>query len=169
MFNGTDRGIRIKTRRGRGGEIKDLQFYNVKMIGNLCPITINMYYHCGISDTERTEVFSQEAIPIGAATPSISNVFIQGVNAEASKASAGFFMGLPESPIRNLTLKDCCIATDRLSTIPTDRSEMYEGIPSITGRGVRMRYCTGVILENVFIENPGESFIMEKGVVLASD
>ncbi|MCL2600387.1 MAG: glycoside hydrolase family 28 protein, partial [Treponema sp.] len=46
-FRGTDRGIRIKTRRGRGGQIENLDFRGLTMENNLCPVAINMFYKCG--------------------------------------------------------------------------------------------------------------------------
>lgn len=46
IFNGTDRGLRIKTRRGRGKDaiIDGILFENIKMINVLTPLVINMFY-----------------------------------------------------------------------------------------------------------------------------
>jgi len=69
FFDGTDRGIRIKTRRGRGGKITNLVFSDIRMQDNLCPLTLNMYYRCG-SDNE--EDFSLEKLVSSSTTPSLS-------------------------------------------------------------------------------------------------
>ena len=123
-FVGTDRGIRIKTRRGRGGSIFDLRFINNIMVENLCPVSINMYYRCGVLEDEQDKVFSLERQEILETTPSIRNVTIEGLRASGSKASAGFFVGLPECPIEDLSLINCTIATDMSSTVSIDESDI---------------------------------------------
>ena len=53
-FNGTDRGLRLKTRRGRGGAIEAIHTENVAMEAVATPLAINMFYFCdpdGKSDT----------------------------------------------------------------------------------------------------------------------
>ena len=47
VFQGTDRGIRLKSRRGRGGVVEDLRVSNVVMSDVLCPFIMNLYYGCG--------------------------------------------------------------------------------------------------------------------------
>ena len=44
IFESTDRGIRLKSRRGRGGIVEDVRVTNVIMTGVLCPFTVNLYY-----------------------------------------------------------------------------------------------------------------------------
>ena len=121
FFDGTDRGIRIKTRRGRGGKITNLAFRNITMKDNLCPIVVNMFYRCGCQDKS---IFSLEKQPINAETPHISNIKISNCNATGCKASAAFIVGLPESPIKNLTIEDVKLEVDPSSTVPIDESDM---------------------------------------------
>jgi polygalacturonase len=47
VFIGTDRGIRLKSRRGRGGTVENVRISNLIMDGVLCPFTMNLYYGCG--------------------------------------------------------------------------------------------------------------------------
>ena len=47
IFVGTDRGIRIKARRGRGGVVEDIRASNLVMDGVHCPIVVNLFYGCG--------------------------------------------------------------------------------------------------------------------------
>ena len=47
VFIGTDRGIRLKSRRGRGGSVENVRVSNIVMDGVLCPFTMNLYYNCG--------------------------------------------------------------------------------------------------------------------------
>ncbi len=164
LFDGTDRGIRIKTRRGRGGRIENLTFKELTMRDNLCPLAINMYYRCGSLD-ERN--FLLDAQPIADTTPSIAKIHIEGCRATGSRASAAFIVGLPEAPITDLLIKDCHfgLAPDALADI--DESEMYEGLPTIQGRGIRVRNAH-LRLEGVTVEGVLQELILEEGAVLGS-
>lgn len=55
FFLDTDRGLRIKTRRGRGNDavIDGITFNNIYMKGVLTPLVMNMYYYC--DDDGKTE------------------------------------------------------------------------------------------------------------------
>src|SRR5207237_10648080 len=44
---GTDRGLRFKARRGRGGVVEDVRADNIIMDRVLCPIAINLFYAPG--------------------------------------------------------------------------------------------------------------------------
>ena len=67
VFSGTDRGIRLKSRRGRGGGIEDLRVDNIIMDEVLCAVTANLFYGCDAWGTEK--VNSQAAWPVDAGTP----------------------------------------------------------------------------------------------------
>jgi polygalacturonase len=69
LFRGTDRGIRVKSRRGRGGLIRDLEFRNITMENNLCPVVINMYYRCGADISDG--FFCPDPLPVNASTPAV--------------------------------------------------------------------------------------------------
>ena len=156
-FNGTDRGIRIKTRRGRGGQIENLVFKNLVMENNLCPVAVNMFYRCGAADTGKT--FSQEMLPVDKATPSIRNISISGIRASGCRASAGFFAGLPESPVENLSVRHCEFSTDERSSASPDESDMFLGIPPVTEKSIRLLNVKNAVFDDVLVQGPAESFI----------
>ena len=158
-FRGTDRGIRIKTRRGRGGIISGLVFRNLKMEDNLCPLAINMYYRCGLSAGDEG-LFSQEAMPVTAVTPHISGITVSGIRAHGCRASAGFVAGLPESPIENLVIEDCSFSTNENSTANPDESDMYLGIPPVSGKGFRVINAISPVFRNVTVTGPATPFIL---------
>lgn len=135
-FDGTDRGIRIKTRRGRAGEISDLFFRDVTVHGALCPLTINMYYVCGTDDST---VFSLERQPVTELTPSVKDVTVQGLVADGIRSMGAFIVGLPERPVKHLVLQDCTFALVSDGLEPVERSEMYYGLPENPTRGLRLR------------------------------
>lgn len=147
-FIGTDRGIRIKTRRERGGVIKNLHYSNIVMTDNLCPITINMYYRCGTDDMSLFDTNKKE---INELTPVISGIYVKDVVATKCKASLGFMVGLPESPIKRLFLKNVTLSMDKDSTISADESEMFMGLEPASDRGMRQENVKARIA-NVILE-----------------
>jgi polygalacturonase len=159
-FDGTDRGIRIKTRRQRGGAIRNLEFSDIVMRDTLCPVTVNMYYGCAAK--EGSPLFSLESLPVEPSTPSISDIRISNVSSTGSRSSVGFLVGLPESPITGLEIKDSSfsLATEGLS--PASESEMYKGLPDPKGRGLRCRNVNARLV-NVTISG------MDKPIELESD
>lgn len=161
VFENTDRGIRIKTRRGRGGAIRNLSFSDCTMIDNLCPVAVNMYYRCGIFEHEKTRAFSLDKQSVQRDTPLIENIVISGINATGSKASAAFFVGLPEAPVRNLVVQRCRFSTDVTSPVAVDESDMYEGLPVLERKGVRIRNCFNAVFEDVVVEGPERPFEIE--------
>ncbi len=133
-FLGTDRGIRIKTRRGRGGHMTDIVASDIYMKDVICPISINMYYRCGSDDAS---LFSLKALPVTEDTPVIKNVLIEKITAEGCRHSAAFLAGLPESKLENVVVKDCSFTvTDTLEE--NTEAEMCQGLPSSDYRGIRV-------------------------------
>lgn len=158
-FNGTDRGIRIKTRRGRGGDIHHLEFRNLTMVDNLCPFALNMYYKCGAKPED--EYFSLDPLPINDATPRVHDVTITGIKATGCKASAGFIAGLPECPIENLTITDSSFETDENSTASPQESDMFFGLPPVEQKSFRIKFANNPKFANVTVKGPAETFIYE--------
>ena len=157
-LDGTDRGIRIKSRRGRGGDLFDITLKDLTMKDNLCPIALNMYYKCGITDT-KSPLFSLEKQPITAETPRIHDVKISNCKATGCKASAGFIVGLPEMPIDNLEISDCYFSTDESSAESPMNSDMFYGLPEVTEKSFRILNAPGAVFKDVKIEGPKEAFI----------
>lgn len=159
LFDGTDRGIRIKTRRGRGGAIHDLLFSHITMRNNLCPLTLNMYYCCGSEDEKD---FSLEELPILPTTPSLSNITVRHCEATGSRSSAGFIVGLPEQPINALILEDCRFTLASENFAPIEESEMSQGLPEITNRGIRVRHAS-MVTHTLVVEGCETPLVLEEG------
>ena len=159
-LSGTDRGIRIKSRRGRGGDLFDIELKNLVMNDTLCPIAMNMYYKCGISDMN-SPLFSLEKQPVTSETPRIHDVRIIGCKGKNCKASAGFIVGLPEMPIENLEIRDCHFTTDESSDRSPMESDMFYGLPEVGVKSFRIRNAPGAKFENVKIDGPKDTFIYE--------
>lgn len=159
-FEGTDRGIRIKTRRKRGGDVHHLEFRNLVMENNLCPIAVNMYYRCGSKGTEE-ELFSLQALPVESSTPSVHDIYIENITSKGSRASAGFIAGLPEMPVKNLVIKNSYFSTDERSTVSPSESDMYAGLSDSVNKSFRILYAENPVFEDVVIEGPEKDFIFE--------
>lgn len=62
VFEGTDRGIRIKSRRGRGGVVEDIRVNNIIMKEVICPFVMKLFYYCGPGG-EGSEGGGQKTLP----------------------------------------------------------------------------------------------------------
>lgn len=160
FFDGTDRGIRIKSRRGRGGHIHDAVFRKIRMRNNLCPFVINMYYRCGTDDMS---LFSLQSLPVNDCTPRLYNITIEDCHAEGMRASAGMVVGLPESPVKNIVIRNSSFAVSPDADMPINSSDMYLGLPDPPSRGFRIRNAS-LTLENLSVESDEPKVIIEEGV-----
>ncbi len=93
IFDGTDRGIRIKSTRGRGGVVEDIRVSNVVMRNILKEaVMINLFYS------------NVPEEPVSERTPAFRDIHISNVTGEAKKAIA--IIGLPERPVSEVTFND---------------------------------------------------------------
>jgi polygalacturonase len=97
----TEAGIRIKSRRGRGGVVSNLRFSNWTMrnVGNAIDVT-NFYMMEG-----ETREPHDVLIPKTTSTPGFENIAIEGVTIDGAKQLINVD-GLPESPIDGLRISD---------------------------------------------------------------
>ena len=102
-FKGTDQGIRIKSARDRGNDVSNLSFTDITMQDVKTAILITEYY------PHPAPAGEVPAEPVGRLTPKFHNITIENVTATGSN-SAGTIVGLPESPVQGLTLKNVHIA-----------------------------------------------------------
>lgn len=151
LMTGNDRGLRIKTRRGRGkwGVIDDIVFEDVKMMGVKAPLTVNAMYACG-PDGKSDYVQCREPLPVDDGTPSIGSVRYERVTATDCRMCAAYILGLPENPMEEMCLKDCSFALDPTAE-PMKEPIMACHIPPCSRRGVIARFAKRIILENVSI------------------
>ncbi|MFA6682626.1 MAG: glycosyl hydrolase family 28 protein, partial [Sphaerochaeta sp.] len=162
FFDGTDRGVRIKTRRGRGGRITNLVFSDITMQDNLCPLTLNMYYRCGSDDVTD---FSLEKLSISPTTPSLSDITLRNCTATGSRSSVGFIVGLPEQPITGLRIENCTFDVAKKGLVPVEDSEMTQGLPDVPERGMRLRNVH-IGVHNLKVTGVCQPLVIEEGVTI---
>ena len=148
LFNATDRGLRIKTRRGRGKDaiIDGIQFKNIKMERVLAPLVVNKFYFCD-PDGHSMYVKTKEKLPVDDRTPYIGRLVFEDIESKNSSIAAGFFYGLPEQPIEELVLKNCdfTFVDDAKPGYPA----MMDEIPMYEKAGLIFNHVKSVTMENV--------------------
>ncbi len=108
IFNSTDRGLRIKTRRGRGKDavIDGILFENIKMTDVLTPIVMNMWYNCCDPDRFTEYVWSREKLPVDDRTPYLGKFTFRNMTCDNCHVCACYCDGLPEMPIEEITVEN---------------------------------------------------------------
>lgn len=152
IFDKTDRGLRIKTRRGRGQKsvIRDIVFDNIKMIDVGMPITVNMFYFCdpdGHSDYCQTK----EALPVDEMTPTIGDITASNMTCTGVNASLLTVYGLPEKKVEKVRLENIKASykneADRVPAVPL----MMDGMEPMKGKGIYARNVSNLELVNLSI------------------
>ncbi len=146
VFYETDRGIRLKTRRGRGGTVEGLQLSNLIMEKVMCPFVFNMYYYCGKGGKEK-RVWDKAAYPVDESTPALRDVRICDVTVRRCTSCAGFFYGLTERPVEGVVFKNVLVEMDEEGAEGTPA--MMNDCPVMKKRGFYMRNAVNVDLSSV--------------------
>lgn len=103
-FKGTDQGIRVKSNRDRGNaDIAHLSFRDITMENVKTPILISEFYP-NIPETIT-------AAKVSRLTPEFNDIMIENLTAIGAKRAA-LIVGLPESPIQNVRLRNVHISAE---------------------------------------------------------
>ena len=152
VFNGTDRGVRIKTRRLRGGCLEDMMFSNIIMDKVWVPVCINEYYFCNCDRSDEF-LFSEEAKPVTDKTPVIKNINISNISAKNACVSAIYMKGLPELPISGITLSNISIDMKENEISGTQIPILAPNIPQTKAEGIYIENAKDCVLNNVTVTN----------------
>ncbi|HYE82318.1 MAG TPA: glycoside hydrolase family 28 protein [Clostridia bacterium] len=152
MFSSTDRGIRIKTRRGRGdtGVVDEIHAANLIMNNVKTPFTVNCFYFCD-ADGKTEYVWSKEKLPVDDRTPFIGSIYIKDVHCTGTKVAAGFIYGLPERKIEKLVLENIHIHFD--AAAEADYPEMLSFAEPMCREGFYFNNIKKLALKNITLEN----------------
>jgi len=104
-FNGTDNGLRIKSYRGVGGNVRDIIYKNITMTSVKYPIWISEYYPSIPAETDPAQA-------VTSTTPAYHDIVLDSVVATGGSTSnpGSYIVGIPESPIKNVILEDVNIS-----------------------------------------------------------
>lgn len=148
VFSKTDRGLRIKTRRGRGKHsiVDGVLFENIKMDGVLTPIVINSFYHCD-PDGRDEYVQTREPLPIDDRTPYLGKFTFKRISCTDCEIAACYCEGLPERPIDSITLEnvDFSFSEDARTDFPA----MCDNVERYSCAGMIFRQVRSLTLKNV--------------------
>lgn len=166
VFRQTDRGLRIKTRRGRGKDavIDGVVFENIKMEGVLTPIVINMWYNCCDPDRNSEYVWSRECLPVDERTPYLGKFTFRNMLCLDCEAAACYCDGLPEMPIKEITVENIkfTYSENARPSRPAMREFMdeflrvgmyFDNVSKLTVKNVTLE---GVIGEELIAKNIGK-------------
>ena len=98
-FKGTDQGIRIKANRDRGNDVGNISFKDITMEDVKTSILISEYYPKAMPEGDVA------AEPVQRLTPFFHNITIENVKS-VNSPWAGVIVGLPESPVKDVVLKN---------------------------------------------------------------
>jgi len=158
IFRHTDRGLRIKTRRGRGKDaiLSNIVFRNLMLDHVMTPLVVNSFYFCD-PDGKTPYVQSREPYPVDDRTPSIRKMIFENMECTNCHVAAAYFDGLPEQKIEEIYMKN--ISVSYAEHAKTDVPAMSEGVSESSKRGLFARNVAKLTLENVCIEGQvGEAY-----------
>jgi polygalacturonase len=137
VFEGTDRGLRIKTRRGRGGVVEDVLMSDVVMHGVAEPLVVNMFYRGDGGEVT-------EDATVGEGTPAVRGVRLSNVVARGATRAA-WLRGLPERPLEDVTLRGVRLEAREGIYAKDAREIVFDGVDLrvAEGIGIRLRRVAG--------------------------
>lgn len=160
VFEGTDRGIRLKSRRGRGGVVEDIRVDNIIMKEVITPFAVNLYYFCGDGGKE-PKVSDKNPYPVTLETPLFRRIHFSNITAREVSATAGFIFGLPEQPVSEITFDNITISMAKKAT--PGYPDMLSGQEPLAKQGFFCCYTRNIMFRNIHIsENEGPVFSIHK-------
>ncbi len=152
LFRETDRGVRIKTRRGRGKQsvLTDIVIENVEMDGVHMPLTANMFYFCD-PDGHSEYVQNQAYREPDEMTPTIGEITLRNIRCKKMTASFIAVAGLMESPIQKIVLEDIDAEFAPESEREPEVPMMMDKMEKMSGRGLYLQNVADVQIRNVTV------------------
>ncbi|HEY7162493.1 MAG TPA: glycosyl hydrolase family 28 protein, partial [Acidobacteriota bacterium] len=150
VFDGTDRGIRIKTTRGRGGVVEEIRVDNIVMknIGQQA-VVLDMQY-------SRT---SPE--PVSERTPQFRNIHLSNITAQTNEAI--YINGLAEMPVEDITFSDIQFDAKTGSRIKEAKNIKFHNVRITTKEGSSMvaENVIGLVIDNFKTLNPSDKPVID--------
>ncbi|MDR7124640.1 glycoside hydrolase family 28 protein [Pseudotabrizicola sp. 4114] len=134
---GTDRGLRIKTRRGRGGVVSGIHLSDVSFDRVDTVLAINMHYFCD-HDGHSAAVQSRAALPVTELTPAVRNITLERIDARRVRLAFAACLGLPEAPVLGVRITEASVSFAEAAPAPP---LMADGVAAVSGAGVLAEHC----------------------------
>ncbi len=153
QFFGTDRVIRIKTARGRGGYVKNCWYKDISAdtIAQEA-IRINMLYTGG------NRIPAEE---VTGGTPVIENLHYENIKCIYSKKNVIQILGIPEMPVNNVTFKDINLGGKTGIEISDAKNMTLDNLSISNEKGTfaQISFCDSISINNIEIVSTDESNI----------
>lgn len=145
----TENGIRIKSRRGRGGVVEDLRFDNFTMENVGTGIVVTSYYTMGGEGATQPE-------PVSRRTPVLRNIAISHVTIAHATRRTVDIEGLPEMPIAGLRLTEIdASGRTGLRATDTDGLELHQvEVNAEQGPSFTIGHAANLLLDGVTSSKP---------------
>lgn len=143
VFDGTERGIRIKTARGRGGIVEDIRVDNIIMKNILDQaIVLDMQYA------------KTQPAPVSEKTPQFRNIHFSNITAETKQAI--FINGLAEMPVSDISFSDIQFESKTGALIREAKDISFDNVRINTAHGAALhaQNVTGLTLRAFHSANP---------------
>lgn len=161
VFEGTDRGIRMKSRRGRGGVVEDVRVTNIVMKEVICPFTMNLYYFCGPRGKDKL-VWDKNPYPISEITPAFRRIHFSHISAREVSAAAGFLYGLAEMHVEDVSFDNISVHMAK-DAVPGD-PDMMSYLEPMAKKGFICNNFANVKFNNVSVTgHEGAAFMIADG------
>ena len=146
VFEGTDRGIRMKTMRGRGGVVEDIRISNIVMrniVGE--GIVMNMRYQ------------PSEIEPISERTPAFRKIHISNVDIVDAKKGIAIY-GLEEQSIDEVSFSDLSIKAENGIEANYAENIIFDNIRLYTKTlmPIKLDKCEKISFSQIQLLNPSE-------------
>jgi hypothetical protein len=141
-FEGTDRALRIKSKRGRGGVVENIWAENLVVRDMQREVvTLNMEYGSDRMD------------PSNSRPPVFRNITVRNIVGEGAPMAV-LMRGLADAPVEDILLEDLTLSTTR-------------GIVLDHARGVTLRRCHVTVTEGAVLDLQNVSALKIEGPILA--
>lgn len=164
VFRHTDRGLRIKTRRGRGkyGIIDGVCFENIKMENVITPLVINMYYFCDPDGHTEYVRSRDKSIKPDDGTPYLGKFLFKDIDCVDCECMAAYFDGLVEKPVKEIVLENVSFSykDDAKPFLPA----MLENVREYCKEGLYVDNVESLTLKNVTFDGVVGEKIIAKNV-----
>lgn len=169
LFLHTDRGLRIKTRRGRGKDaiVTGIRFENIIMDHVMTPVVMNSFYFCD-ADGHSDYVQSKEFHPVDERTPYLGDFLFKNLKATNCHAAASYLYGLPEQKIHHVVYENASFsfAENPTAGVPA----MMDGVDKQTNTGIFAKNIETLELRNVTVSGQNGDAVIHDGIdVLRKD
>lgn len=137
-FLGTDVGLRFKSKRGRGGVVKNIYINDIYMKDILADAILFDLFYGGKSAVEaaaeKDETVNVPAVPVDETTPEFRDIYISNVCCNGA-SRAMLFNGLPEMPVTNINVSDCTITADEGITLRNSQDITFKNVKCYPEKG----------------------------------